>query len=165
MPTNFIERITINMVDRSKPPADWKPLLADFGRRRHLSYTIDFDSRAHALTEPTEGWSEDARRLHLENRERVKAGLVQEFGTVLLDRKIENFVAIGFKPFSVLAYHNTLYDQARRAFVIGAYYPALLAACALGERILNHLILDLRDFYKHTLEYKNVYRKKSFDDW
>jgi len=82
-----------------------------------------------------------------------------------LDKKIENFVAIGTKPFSVLAYHNQFFDQARRAFVIGAYYPALVSACALGERILNHLILDLRDFYKHTPEYKRVHRNNSFDRW
>jgi hypothetical protein len=82
-----------------------------------------------------------------------------------LEKKIENFVAMGFKPFSILAYHNNFFDQVRRAFVIGAYYPALVGACALGERILNHLILDLRGFYKHTPEYKRVCRKDSFDNW
>ena len=105
------------------------------------------------------------RRLHLENRERVTAGLAREFGSDQLDRKIEDFVAIGFKPFSILAYHNWFFDQARRAFVMGSYYPALVAACALGERILNHLTLDLRDFYRHTSVYKQVHRKSSFDNW
>lgn len=46
-----------------------------------------------------------------------------------------------------------------------ADYPALVGACALGERILNHLILDLRGAYAHTPEYKRVHRKDSFDDW
>jgi hypothetical protein len=165
MTTRPTERITIDKVDQSKPLAEWKPLLADFGRRRHLSYTMDFDSRAHVFAEPGEGWTEEARRLHLENRERTKAGLVRDFGSDHLDNKIANFVALGVKPFSVLAYHNHFFEQARRAFVIGAYYPVLVSACALGERILNHLILDLRDFYKHTPEYKRVYRKDSFDDW
>jgi hypothetical protein len=159
------ERVTIDKVDRSKPLAEWKSLLADFGRRRHLSYTMDFDTRAHVFEEPGEGWAEEARRLHLENRERAKAGLAREFGADYLDEKVANFVAIGFKPFSVLAHHNQFFDQARRAFVTGAYYPALVSACALGERIVNHLILDLRDSYKHTAEYKRVYRKESFDNW
>jgi hypothetical protein len=66
---------------------------------------------------------------------------------------------------TVLAYHNQFFDQARRSFVIGAYYPALVSACALGERILNHLILDLRGFYKNKPEYRQVYRKESFDNW
>lgn len=48
---------------------------------------------------------------------------------------------------------------------MGSYYPALTAACALGERILNHLILLLRDDHKATPEYKRVYAKHSFDKW
>jgi hypothetical protein len=99
------------------------------------------------------------------HRERVRAGLASEFGSHELDAKIANFVAIGSKPFSVISYHNVLFDQVRRAFVIGAYYPALLGACALGERILNHPILDLRDSYRNTAEYRTVARKGSFADW
>ena len=30
---------------------------------------------------------------------------------------------------------------------------------------MNHLVLDLRGFYKHTPEYKRVHRKASFDNW
>jgi hypothetical protein len=69
------------------------------------------------------------------------------------------------KPLSVLAFHNRFYEQVRSAFVIGAYYPALTAACALGERILNHLLLSLRDDYSSTPEYGAIYRKESFDNW
>ena len=159
------QRITIDMIDTSKPLADWKPLLADFGRRRHLSYTMDFDTRSLVFEESGEAWVEEARCLHLENREQVEAGLAREFGVDHLDKKIANFVDIKSKPFSILAYHNHFFEQTRRSFVIGSYYPALVGACALGERILNHLILDLRDFYKHKPEYKLVYRKQSFDDW
>ncbi len=165
MSTNSAERTTIDMVDRTKPLDEWKPLVADLGRRRHLSYTRDFDSRAYVFDEPGEEWVEEARQLHLKNRERVIAGLARQFGEDRLDRKVEDFVAIGSKPFSILSYHNQFFEQARQSFVIGAYYPALVGACALGERILNHLILDLRDFYRSTPEYKDVYRKKSFDNW
>ena len=31
--------------------------------------------------------------------------------------------------------------------------------------MLNHMLLILRDEFGHTPEYKQVYRKKSFDDW
>ena len=165
MATKAIERVSINNAEKSKPLGEWKLSLADYGRRRHLSYTMDFDTRAYFLEEPGEGWTEEARHLHAQNRERVKAGLAREFGEEQLDKKIENFVALGVNTFSILAYHNDFFDQARRAFVMGAYYPALVGACALGERILNHLVLDLRDFYKSTPEYKRVYRKRSFDNW
>lgn len=65
----------------------------------------------------------------------------------------------------MLAYHNRFADQARNAFVVGAYYPALTGACSLCERILNHLVLGLRDDFRGTPEYKWVHRKKSFDNW
>ncbi len=165
MTAQMTERITIDKVDRSKPQEEWKLLLVDAGRRRHLSYSMDFDTRVHQFEEPNDGWEDDVRRLHLENQENVISGLTSEFGPNQLDKKIENFIAIGSKPFSVLAFHNQYFDEVRRAFVIGAYYPALVSACALGERILNHLTLDLRDFFKHTLEYKKIYRKDSFDNW
>jgi len=158
-------RLTIDKVDFSKPLEEWKPFLADRGHRRHLSYSLDFDTRAHLLVEPGEGWTEEAQRLHIENRERIRAGLEREFGAQNINKKIENFSTIGAKPFSIISHHNRLFDQIRNSFVIGAYYPALVGACALGERILNHLVLDLRDHYKHTPEYKRVYLKNSFDNW
>lgn len=80
-------------------------------------------------------------------------------------RKEKNFIDLEAKPFSIVAFHNKFFEQARTSFIMGAYYSALVAACALGERILNHLILILRDYYKDTPEYKKVYRKDSFDDW
>jgi hypothetical protein len=64
-----------------------------------------------------------------------------------------------------MAYHNNFLDQARSAFVMGAYYPALVGACALGERILNHLVIALRDSFKSSRHYKEIYRKGSFDNW
>ncbi len=41
----------------------------------------------------------------------------------------------------------------------------LTGACALGERILNHLIIALRNEFRSTQQYKRVHRKDSFDDW
>jgi len=158
-------RFTIDQVDFQSPMADWKPRLADLGRRRHLSYSLDFDTRALLLEDPAPGWDEEPKRLHLENRASLIEELGQEFGTRYLDGKLKNFAAIKTKPFSILAYHNRLFDEVRTAFVMGAYYPALVAACALGERTLNHLILDLRGHYSHTPEYKKIARKDSFDNW
>ena len=78
---------------------------------------------------------------------------------------LDSFAEIGTKPVSVLSYHNDFFHQVRQAYVLGACYPALVGACALGERILNHLILDLRQFYVRTPRYKHVSRKDSFNDW
>jgi hypothetical protein len=158
-------RFTIDQVDFREPIEAWKPRLADRGRRRHLSYTLDFDTRAHAFDEPGPGWSEDSVRLHLEARQQVRDGLAMQFGGDRLETKVADFIALKSKPFSVLAYHNHFFEQVRAAFVLGAYYPALVGACALGERILNHLVLDLRSFYASTPAFKKVHRKASFDDW
>jgi hypothetical protein len=50
----------------------------------------------------------------------------------------------------VLAYHNLFFRQVRRSFVIGRYYPTPRRVCALGERILKHLIHEFRDDFKAT---------------
>jgi hypothetical protein len=165
MHLNSDARITIDTIDQTEPHDSWKPRLADRESRRHLVNNIDFDNRVFLLEELDLDWSEADQRIRLESRERLLAKLAGEFGADLFDMKIENFKSLGKKPFSILARHNQFFDQARRAFIIGSYYPALVAACALGERILNHLILDLRNFYKNTPEYKDVYRKDSFDNW
>lgn len=127
---------------------------------------MDFDTRQILLTiQIQDAWDEDVKALHRQNAERVRRGLLYEFGEFNSELKANNFIDIDTKPFSVLAYHNSFFDQIRSAFVIGAYYPALVGACTLAERILNHLIIDLRPFYPASAEYKRVYRKSSFDDW
>jgi hypothetical protein len=139
--------------------------LCDYGRRRYKAFGPDFDSRVSSLEAIPENWAEEVKAVHRGNREKTIAGLAAQFGTLNLERKIEDFIALGSKPMSIIAHHNQMHEQARQAFTIGAYFPALTAACALGERILNHLIIDLRDQFRSTPEYKRVHNKDSFDDW
>jgi hypothetical protein len=133
--------------------------------KRYLVYPFDFDSRAAALDLDTSGWNDEQRRQHEERRNQARERLGHEYGARDLERKFVDFIALGSRPFSIVSYHNGLYHSACNAFIQGLYYPALTAACALGERILNHLILDLRDDYAHTSEYQSVKRKQSFDNW
>ncbi len=46
-----------------------------------------------------------------------------------------------------------------------AYYPALLGAVGLGERILNQVILERRDALADHPATKPVATNKAFDDW
>ena len=134
-------------------------------RYRVLSF-FDFDTRARTLIDPIhEHWEERIKAQHYKNRENVILRLKAEFGDLNADTKIQNFIDLGPKPISVIAFHNDFFAQVRTAFVMSAYYPALTGACALGERILNHLVLSLREDYRSTPEYKAIYRKDSFDDW
>ncbi|HEY6895882.1 MAG TPA: hypothetical protein VI279_01370 [Rhodocyclaceae bacterium] len=112
-----------------------------------------------------EKWEEQVKALHYKNRENTILRLKAEFGELHSEIKVQNFIDLEAKPNSVIAFHNEFFAQVRTAFVMGGYYPALTGACALGERILNHLILSLRNDYRSTPEYKAVYRKDSFDDW
>ncbi|MEX0922695.1 MAG: hypothetical protein WDZ84_07960 [Rhodovibrionaceae bacterium] len=139
---------------------------SDNGRRRLLSWSPDFDTTSNILNiKIDDGWEEEVKQQWINNKRKIIEGIKLRYGVVNFEQKISNFVDIDSKPFSILSHHNHFHAQAREAFVMGSYFPALTASCALGERILNHLIIDLRDFFKKTSEYKKVYRKESFDDW
>jgi len=134
--------------------------------KRFRIFGVDFDARAHSLTvEIQDHWEENIKQLHRRNRKQTEDELIWEFGEASAGQKRQNFIDLGPKPISILAFHNKFFQQIRISFVMGAYYPALTASCVLGERILNYLILTLRDEFKTTAEYKRVYNKDSFDNW
>ena len=134
--------------------------------KRYRILSFDFDSRVLLLQQPfDDNWEDSVKQQWQKNAEDVRQKLLHEFGSRNGQAKIKNFLDLGPRPFSVLAFHNRFAAQIRNAFVVGSYYPALTAACALGERILNHLTLRLRDYYRGTSAYKHVYRKDSFDNW
>jgi len=137
----------------------------DRGRRRYHPFAYDFDSTPMSLDDPGEHWADEVRALHLANRDKAIERLKFEYGERRHAQVIQDTRELGAKAFSIVSYHNLMHEQARGAFVSGLYFPALVAACALGERILNHLILDLRDHYKSSPHYRRVYRSESFDDW
>lgn len=139
--------------------------VADRGSRRYHPFSFDFDSTPMTLKGPEEHWEEHVKNQHRINRANLVERLKLEYGERHIEMVIKNKIDLGPKSMSVLSYHNMLHEQARRSFVTGAYYPALVGACALGERILNHLVLDLRDSFKASPHYKKVYRKDSFDYW
>lgn len=139
--------------------------LSDCRARRYHLFSFDFDSTPLSLKEPEEHWDKQVRDLHLKNRTRQIKRLKREYGTLHIEDIVKNMGDLGPKSMSLLTYHNRLHEQARRSFIIGAYYPALVAASALGERILNHLVLDLRDSFTSSKHYKKVRRKDSFDNW
>ena len=134
--------------------------------KRYKVVTFDFDSRPSLLRLEIQGfWDEKVKDLHKKNKEISLDSLVYQYGETDKKKKIDNFKELGDKPASIIAYHNQFLHQIRDAFVIGAYYPALVGACTLGERILNHLISALKDDYKGNAFYKKIYSKASIDDW
>lgn len=159
-------RPTIYDVPPGLTVEEYRAQVPDAGSRRYLSFEFDFDARAYTLGLDIEDhWEPSVKEAWAQNKEATRLELIGEFGGRAIASKVENFIAIGTKPMSVMAYHNQLFPQVRDAYVMGQYYPALVGACALGERLLNHLILDMRPFFVATPEYKSVYRKASFDNW
>lgn len=132
--------------------------------KRYLVFPQDFDTRAYSLEDEKESWDEKPKQLHRENKKRLLISLEKEFGSIGFEGKIKNFKDMGVSPFSIVSFHNQFFAEIRRAFVVGSYYPALTGTCALGERMLNHMILTLRKDFKHTPEYKKIHRKESFDN-
>lgn len=134
--------------------------------KRYRVLSFDFDSRVSTLTiEIKDDWEAPVIAQHEENRRLTREELIHQFGAQDFESKCERFIELGNKPFSVVAFHNRFHEEIRRAFVMGAFYPALTGACSLGERILNHLVLCLREHYTGTKQYKTVYDKESFDNW
>ena len=133
--------------------------------KRYRVIAYDFDSRANLLIPIKDQWEDNVKKMHIESQKKIIEGLKLQYGKHNFDQTLLNFQDLQAKPFSIIAYHNKFLDQIRNSFVIGGYYPALTGACALGERILNYLIISLRNYYKNTPQYKKVYRKKSFDNW
>jgi hypothetical protein len=99
------------------------------------------------------------------NKRLTREGLLHEYGVAHGSRKIEDFLALGPAPWSVLAMHNTVLAEVRSAFAAGAYYPALLGAAGLGERLLNQLMLELRDDFGDHPHTRRVAEKDSVDSW
>lgn len=161
-----LTRPTIYQANKSLPFEELKTLVPDAGRRRLLCTPGDFDTRAEILKMKIEDhWKPQVKESWLGIQAEIKQGLAREFGEDAIANKIERFIEIDTKPMSVISYHNKFFTQVRDAYVMGHFYPALVGACALGERILNHLIIDMRSMFKDTDEYRRVYRKDSFDNW
>lgn len=131
-----------------------------------MAHAISFDTRAHFLNdEINRDWEPEVIALHGEKRRQVRIALIHEFGNSNHERKISDYAALGVAPWSVLDRHNTFMRQIRDSFSLGAYYPALVGACALGERLLNELVIRLRNSYSSHSATEKVARPKTFTDW
>jgi hypothetical protein len=140
----------------------------DDGCRRYLPLLFTFDTRNHFLDseDKEHEWEPDIRKQWQANRRQVTVGLVNEFGPVDFETKFTDYRALGVAPMSVAALHNVFMAQIRTAFVAGAYYPALVAAGALGERMLNQLVVLLRDDYEgHPATTDEIASWRSFTKW
>jgi hypothetical protein len=119
--------------------------------KRYRVLKFDFDTRATLLSQEIQDSREpQVREMWHQNKTQITEELLCEFGPVGGDQKVANFKDMGAAPWSIIGFHNKFMRQLRYAFVIGSYYPSLTAACALGERVLNQLMIHLRDDFTAT---------------
>lgn len=137
------------------------------GCRRYRPLRVDFDTRNLILDlEIQKDWEPEIKALWDENKATVRAELIAEFGSSASTQKLDNYRAMGPAPWSVVFEHTALLHQVRSSFAHGDFYPALVGACALGERLLHQLVLALRaDFLNHAGTTKRVRRDRLGNDW
>lgn len=134
--------------------------------KRYRIGRMDFDFGARFLALPINpAWEPEHRAQQEANQQVIRQKVLAEYGVARSEEKLQNYIDVDVAPLSIIAYHNRFLRQVRASFIWSAYYPALTGACALGERLLNHLVIDLRDSFRSTPEYRKVYRKDSFDNW
>ena len=134
--------------------------------RRFMPLKMTFDTRSMLLkTEISEDWEPHIQDQWRVNRGHVIEGILHEHGVADYSQKVQSTADLGPAPWSVVARHNLYLGQIRKSFVSGSYYPALLGACGLGERILNQLLLTLRDDFVEHPATKRIATKGSVDDW
>jgi hypothetical protein len=128
---------------------------------------IDYDTRNVILdTVIQDAWEPNIKAQWEENKQQVTAGLLAELGPVEGERKLENYRAMGPAPWSVVFGHTVLLRQIRSAFAHGDYFPALVGACALGERILHQLVHALRgDYMNHVATTQRVRSGNLRSEW
>src|SRR5207302_1293028 len=83
-----------------------------------------------------------------EMREEMKAALLVEYGMLDIDEKFARWEALIVPALCAPVEYLDLLHEVETSYVQGAFYPALTGACCLGERILNHLLLRVREHKK-----------------
>lgn len=95
----------------------------------------------------------------------IKNSLTQEWGVHQGDEKVARFADLNISLMGLPDEYYELLTQIISAYCCGQYYPAMTAAGALGERILNRLILKTRRHFTGHRIYKKIWNKESFDNW
>ncbi|MHC4145399.1 MAG: hypothetical protein ACYSWW_25095 [Planctomycetota bacterium] len=135
------------------------PVLSNFicpdVARMYRVFNFALDTRARIL-------NNDAIK---NSHESIIKGLKDEWGEFEFPKKLKRFKGLDLSFLGIPEeYYNLLWDVVS-SYCCGRFYPAMTSAGALGERILNRLIIKTRDYHKTSPHYKKIYRKSSFDQW
>ncbi len=100
-----------------------------------------------------------------EAKKQLSDSLRDQWGDQSFALKLERFKKLNLSYLGIPDEYYGLLRQIVDSYCCGYFYPAMTSAGALGERILNRLLIRTRDYFKGTPQYKAIYRKRSFDSW
>lgn len=99
------------------------------------------------------------------HKQEIKKHLENKWWANDFDKKIERFIKLDLSFIGVPDEYYHLLQPIISSYCCGYFYPAMTSAWALWERILNRLLIKLREYYKKSKHYKKIYNKRSFDKW
>ncbi len=126
--------------------------------KRHRFLTFSIDSTRNFF----KGSSFPHAEIHKRESQEY---LSQKYGPLNFEEKFTRWLSIPKPTLSVVDEHTYLLQDIENAYVSGSLYATLTSACCLGERILNQIILRVKNSYKSTSQYKLIYRKSSINNW
>ncbi len=100
-----------------------------------------------------------------EYKDHIIQRIKERYGTHDHDAKMKRYLDLKPPNFMVMPDYVNILNEIRDSYISGYLYAALTASCCLGERILNTLIIRLRDHYKKSRRYKWAKKSDSLTDW
>ncbi|CAK2074747.1 DUF4145 domain-containing protein [Vibrio crassostreae] len=100
-----------------------------------------------------------------ELRKSLIAHYTHDWGERRIETKINRLIELNVSFLGIPEEYYNLFYQVKTAHCCERSFAAMTSAGALGERILNRLIINTRDYYKSSPHYKKLYKKSSFDQW
>lgn len=99
------------------------------------------------------------------HRQKIINQLKRKWGESDIADKIDRFKKLNINFIGVPDESDKLMQEIVSCYCCEYYYPAMTGAGALGERILNRLILKTRQYFKGHEYYNQVKSKNSFANW
>jgi hypothetical protein len=91
--------------------------------------------------------------------------LRDQWGSQNFEDKLSRFKKLNLSFIGIPEDYYAFLREIVDSYCCGHFYPAMTSAGALGERILNRLLIKTRDHFKASKHYRDIYRKQSFDNW
>ena len=90
--------------------------------KRYRVLSFDFDARVIRSVFNSRRMGCPRQGTASQNKQAIEQSLIDGYGNQASEAKRQNFIDLGDKPLSILAFHNRFLEQMQSAFVMGAYY-------------------------------------------